>query len=320
MCIRDRSGAARDRPREGEVASGAAGIGQGLHRDGPQRRRTLVCLLRADMPCAGRSKCRVDAPRGRRPGRAELCRPFDGRALSGARAYRAASRRFRTAQRRISRRVKGSQRREKAGLLLARLHQRVHDLRRSRAHQLSRRRVAEFGLIAVEDLQLRGLTRGYLAKDISDQGWAEFLTLLGYKAEDAGIQVVRVPPSGTSQTCSDCGTSVRKTLAEPTHSCPFCQLVIDRDVNAARNILRLGLSRQATTWATGGVRSLRRRAWGATAVIALAGIVAIGRRRDVLNDRDRSAREAMATTAVGGGMLPAVESAGVPVRGRPTDG
>jgi putative transposase len=94
------------------------------------------------------------------------------------------------------------------------------------------------------------LTRGFLARDVNDQGWAEFLRLIGYKAEDAGIQVVRVPPNGTSQVCSGCGTPVPKPLSERTHRCPTCGLVIDRDVNAARNILRLGMSRQATKWPT----------------------------------------------------------------------
>jgi putative transposase len=174
-----------------------------------------------------------------------------GELILGPRAYRAASRRLRVAQRRVSRRLKGSGRRQKAGVLLARLHQRIRNLRDNHAHLLSRRLVTQFGFIAVEDLNVRGLSRGYLAKDVTDQGWAEFLRLLGYKAEDAGTQVVRVPPSGSSQACSGCGTSVPKPLSERIHRCPTCGLVLDRDVNAARNILRLGLSRQASTWPAG---------------------------------------------------------------------
>ena len=174
-----------------------------------------------------------------------------GELIPGPRAYRAASRKLRAAQRRVSRRIKGSLRRQKARLLLARLNERIRNLRQNHAHQLSRRLTSDFGLIAVEDLQVRGLTRGFLAKDINDQGWAEFLRLVGYKAEDAGIQLVRVPPRGTSQACSSCGTLVPKPLSGRTHQCPHCGLVVDRDINAARNILRLGLSRQATTWPTG---------------------------------------------------------------------
>lgn len=174
-----------------------------------------------------------------------------GELIIGPRALRANSRRIRVAQRRLFRRIKGSRRRQKAGLLLARLHQRIRNVRQDHAHQLSRRLVSIFGLIAVEDLNIRGLQRGMLAKDISDQGWAEFLRLLAYKAEDAGVQVVRVPPGGTSQNCSGCGIAVSKRVAEQTHRCHDCGLVLDRDINAARNILRLGLSRQAGTWPTG---------------------------------------------------------------------
>ncbi len=174
-----------------------------------------------------------------------------GELIAGPRAYRAARRQLRVAQRRVSRRVKGSRRRHKAGLLLARLHERIRNLRGNHAHQLSRRLVSDFGLIAVEDLQVRGLTRGFLAKDINDQGWAEFLRLLGYKAVDAGIQVVAVPPGGSSQACSACGARVPKQLSERVHRCPNCGLVVDRDINAARNILWLGMSRQTATWPSG---------------------------------------------------------------------
>ena len=175
----------------------------------------------------------------------------NGEFVLGPRAYRTAQRRLRLAQRRVSRRLKGSARRGKAVLLLARRHERIRNLRRNHAYQLSRQLVARFKLIAVENLTLQCLTRGRLAKDINDQGWAEFLRLLGYKAEDAGVQVVQVPPASRSQTCSDCGALVPKTLSQRTHRCPSCGLVVDRDVNAARNILRLGMSRQASTWPTG---------------------------------------------------------------------
>jgi putative transposase len=174
-----------------------------------------------------------------------------GEQMRGPRAYRAARRQLRVAQRRVCRRQKSSHRRHKAGLLLARRHERVRNLRHDHAHKLTRRLVADFGLIAVEDLNVGGLARGPLAKDVTDQGWAAFLTMLEYKAAEAGARLTRVPPRGTTQTCSGCGVVVPKLLSERTHRCPACGLVIDRDTNAARNILRLGLSRQASTWPTG---------------------------------------------------------------------
>ncbi len=174
-----------------------------------------------------------------------------GELIEGPRAFRAALRHLRVAQRRVSRRVKASRRWQKVGLLLARRHERIRNVRANHAHQLSRRLVSGFDLIAVEDLEVRAMTRGFLAKDINDQGWTKFLRLLEYKAEDAGIQVVPVPPGGSSQTCSGCGARVPKPLSERVHRCATCGLVLDRDINAARNIRRLGMSRQAATWPTG---------------------------------------------------------------------
>lgn len=174
-----------------------------------------------------------------------------GEQIPGPRAYRAAMRHLRVAQRRVCRRHRGSHRRQKVRVLLARQHERIRNLRHDHAHKLSRRLVSDFGLIAVEDLKISGLARGPLAKDVTDQGWAVFLTRLEYKAVEAGTRLIRVPAHGTSQTCSGCGIAVPKLLSERTHRCPACGLVIDRDTNAARNILRLGLSRQALTWPTG---------------------------------------------------------------------
>ena len=168
-----------------------------------------------------------------------------GEQIAGPRAQRAAMRRLRVAQRRLCRRQMGSHRREKARLLVARQHERIRNLRHDHAHRLTRRLVSQFGLIAIEKLNIRGLTRGLLARHISDQGWAAFLMMLEYKAAEAGTRLVRVPPEGTSQTCSRCGVEVPKRLSERIHRCPDCGLIIDRDTNAARNILRLGLSRQA---------------------------------------------------------------------------
>ncbi len=181
-----------------------------------------------------------------------------GEQVPGPRAYRAALRQLRVAQRRVSRRKLGSRRRHKMGLLLARTHERIRNIRHDHAHKLTRRLVSDFSLIVVEDLNIRGLARGYLASDVSDQGWNKLLAVLEYKAAEAGTELVRVTPGGSSQNCSGCGVLVPKPLSERTHRCPDCGLVIDRDINAARNILRLGLSRQALTWPTGGVRRLRK--------------------------------------------------------------
>ena len=219
--------------------------------------RRLACRWYACFSLRVRVFRSPQAPAARRPyvgldlGIQHFATLSTGEQIPGPRAYRTTMRVLRVAQRRASRRLRGSRRREKAGVLVARLHERIRNLRLDHAHKLSRRLASDFGLVAVEDLNVGGLARGHLAKDVSDQGWAAFLTMLEYKAEEAGAQLVRVPPAGTSQNCSDCGLEVWKPLLERTHRCPACGLVIDRDTNAARNILRLGLSRQASTWPTG---------------------------------------------------------------------
>jgi putative transposase len=102
--------------------------------------------------------------------------------------------------------------------------------------------------IAVEDLYVEGLAASMLAGSIHDAGWAAFLAKLDYKAEGAGRRVVRVNPAGTTQRCSACGEDVPKTLSQRWHDCPVCGLSPSRDENAARDILRLGLSLAEQTW------------------------------------------------------------------------
>jgi len=99
-------------------------------------------------------------------------------------------------------------------------------------------------LIAYEDLNVKGLVKNRnLAKSISDAGWSTFRRWLEYFAGKYGKVAVAVPPHYTSQDCSNCGTRVKKALSVRTHVCPRCGYVEDRDVNAAINILKLGISR-----------------------------------------------------------------------------
>jgi putative transposase len=80
-----------------------------------------------------------------------------------------------------------------------------------------------------------------MAKSVLDASWRRFRTYVMYKAVNAGRKVVLVNPAYTSQMCSSCGTIVKKDLSERVHNCPKCGLVMDRDLNASKNILRLGL-------------------------------------------------------------------------------
>ena len=161
----------------------------------------------------------------------------NGEKIENPRWYRKAQKRLRFLQRRVSRRKKGSNRRRRAVQRVARFHERIADTRRDWTHKLTRRLVDEFDLIAVENLNVKGLARTRLAKSIIDAAWTEFAWQLDYKAENAGVQFMRVDPRNTTQDCSECGRRVPKTLRDREHVCT-CGYRDCRDVNAAKNILR----------------------------------------------------------------------------------
>jgi putative transposase len=164
----------------------------------------------------------------------------NGEMVEHPRAGRAASARVRQASRRVAKKKRGGANRQRAVRRLAKHHRKVANVRRDFAWKLARSLVERFDVIAVEDLNVKGLAGGMLAKAVRDAGWADFLNALTAEAESAGREVVRVDPSGTSQACSGCGCEVRKTLAIRIHDCPHCGLVMDRDENAARNIAQVG--------------------------------------------------------------------------------
>jgi putative transposase len=151
--------------------------------------------------------------------------------------YRTAERALKTAQRRVSRRTKGSNRRRKAVTLLAKAHQMVRRQRTDFHHKAALTLVQGYDTICHEDLQVRNMVRNHhLAKSISDAGWATFLSILSFKAACAGRRVIAVNPAFTSQTCSGCGVMVQKGLSVRWHSCPECGTSLHRDHNAAKNI------------------------------------------------------------------------------------
>jgi len=150
--------------------------------------------------------------------------------------YRKAERALKTAQRRISRRKKGSHRRRKAVALLAKAHQTVCRQRQDFHHKTALALVRENVTIYHEDLQVRNMVKNHhLAKSISDAGWSQCLSILSFKAVCAGRRVVAVNPAFTSQTCSGCGVLVAKGLSVRWHRCPECGTSLHRDQNAAEN-------------------------------------------------------------------------------------
>lgn len=165
----------------------------------------------------------------------------DGEVVENPRHSRRGEKHLAKAQRRVSRRKKGSNRRRKAVQLLAKAHQKVRRQRRDFHHKTALALLRVNDTLYLEDLRVANMVRNrHLAKSISDAGWARFRTILEARAACAGRRVVAVPPAYTSRDCSGCGARIPKSLSVRTHVCTSCGLVLDRDENAALNILRVG--------------------------------------------------------------------------------
>ena len=150
--------------------------------------------------------------------------------------YRQAQKQLRIKQKAVSRKVKGSNRRRKAVLKLAKQHQKVANTRKDFHHKTANNLLKNHDVIAHEKLNIKGLAKSRLSKSVNDAGWGQFLTILANKAEKAGLLTVAVKPHGTTQECSNCGTVVKKALSDRWHSCSHCGFEADRDKNAAINI------------------------------------------------------------------------------------
>lgn len=162
-----------------------------------------------------------------------------------------AAKSLRRAQRAVARKRRDSERGRKAKLRVARLSAHIANQRRDFSHKLAFWLVLHFSHIAFEDLNIKGLAAGMLAKSVHNAAWNQLVQFSTYKAANAGGVVALVDPRGTSQTCPECGTIKRKTLAERIHRCDDCGCIRDRDVAAAQVVLirahftRLGTSLQA---------------------------------------------------------------------------
>ncbi len=175
----------------------------------------------------------------------------DGNTVDNPRLYRTSQRTLRRKQRQLCRRKKGSHRRRKAARNTAQTHLKIARQRRDFHFKTAKQYADHYHHIAVEDLAITNMVKNHhLAKSIMDASWGAFLAILEDKAERAGHQVIRVNPRFTTQACSNCGELIQKSLSVRTHICTSCGYVADRDVNAAKNILKnagLGHSLQELT-------------------------------------------------------------------------
>ena len=184
----------------------------------------------------------------------------DGRVIDNPRHLRNSQERLGKAQQLVAGRRRGSNRRRRAGERVGRLHRKISNQRRDFLHKLSRSLVDDYDLIAVEKLPIANMTRrpkpvpdeggefasngaaakAGLNKSILDAGWGTLISMLVYKAEDAGRHLVAVNPRHTSQTCSRCGHVDRDSRHGTVFRCVSCGHEDHADVNAAVNILRAG--------------------------------------------------------------------------------
>jgi putative transposase len=160
----------------------------------------------------------------------------DGTMISNPRLYECGQAELRRAQRRVARRIKGSNHRRRAVVLLQKVHERIKNRRMDFLHKTTTGLVRKFGTIVVENLNVKGLARGILSKQVHDASWGTFFNLLSYKAENAGRRLVGVDSKYTSQTCPACGIRKRKLLSERQHQCR-CGYTTHRDTAAAEVIL-----------------------------------------------------------------------------------
>jgi putative transposase len=171
----------------------------------------------------------------------------DGTHTKAPKIFNNSIEKIRKEQRRLSRKKLGSNNRIKQRIKVARIHEKINNQRDDFLHKLSTNYVNKYGFIAVEDLQISNMVKNpYLSRSIMDASWSKFIQMLEYKAESAGVQVMKVEPRYTTQKCSNCGNIVKKSLSQRTHKCE-CGLILPRDYNSAINILNIGLDKPEYT-------------------------------------------------------------------------
>ena len=166
----------------------------------------------------------------------------DGQTMENPRHLRKSEKSIERLSRQMSRTLLGSKNRAKKRNRLSRKHLKVSRQRKDFAVKLARCVIQSSDLVAYEDLQVRNMVKKRkLAKSISDAAWSNFRNGLEYFGKVFGVVTVAVAPYDTSQDCSNCGEQVKKSLSTRTHQCPHCRFVLDRDWNAAINILEIAL-------------------------------------------------------------------------------
>ena len=170
----------------------------------------------------------------------------DGTVVANPRFFKTEQKALAKAQRKLSLLQEKDSCRRKQKRIVAKIHERIRNKRSDFCHKISRHVVNTYQYICVEELQIQEMLEGSplgrgMSRSIADASWDQFCRFLSYKAEEAGRKIGFVNPAYTSQDCSRCGFREKKTLAQRSHHCHNCGYTAHRDMNAAENILALGL-------------------------------------------------------------------------------
>lgn len=169
----------------------------------------------------------------------------DGERVENPAYYRKSQAKLAKEQRCLARKQKGSNRYKRQRQKVAKCHRHIANQRRDFLHKTSKQLINENQVIAVEDLNVSGMLKNhYLAKAIVDSGWSEFMSMLEYKARWYGVEILQCGRFDPSSKMCECGyVNHDLTLSMRKWTCPQCGAVLDRDVNAAKNILKFAVAR-----------------------------------------------------------------------------
>jgi putative transposase len=166
----------------------------------------------------------------------------NGQEIPNPRFFKQGEKVLAKAQRKLALLKKGTPERRKQGKVVAKIHERISHQRKNFCHKESKKIVDQYQYICVEDLDIKKMVEGsYFAKSIADASWNQFRQFLTYKAAEAGRKLGLVNPAYTTQECNQCKHREEKKLSERMHNCSRCGYQATRDLNAAQNILALGI-------------------------------------------------------------------------------
>ncbi len=169
----------------------------------------------------------------------------DGEIFSNPKHLKKSEKRLSKLQKDLSRKQKGSNNRKKARIKVSKLHEKITNQRKDMLNKVSTQLINENQVIVIEDLKVSNMIKNHkLAKSIADVSWSKFRRMLEYKANWYGREIIIAPSNyASSQLCSNCGSqsSQTKDLSCRTYICPVCGMIMDRDINASKNLLKLAI-------------------------------------------------------------------------------